>query len=164
MKRKVIVIVIVALLLLGMVGAVFMFRANFPEVFLPAAERYESEAFMRSAAETHLAVGSVSAMVNDRLTTRAQKCSGISTVWYADHTEAAQVEVHITLTVESGRAKVVYVAQTGELTVLAEASGETVTYSGALPVSSGKDRIRLVTDGAAYTLEIEADVGRLVAP
>lgn len=95
----------------------------------------------------------------------AEKLEGMDTIWKYDAEEMTEVKITYSLTVTSGKAKLVYVDPDGTVSTLLECSaGEDVGQSEAetLKVKEGENRIRLVgAEGTGLEYEFTADKGEV---
>lgn len=95
----------------------------------------------------------------------AEKLEGMDTIWKYDAEEMTEVKITYSLTVTSGKAKLVYVDSDGTVSTLLECSaGEDVGQSEAetLKVKEGENRIRLVgAEGTGLEYEFTADKGEV---
>ncbi len=124
---------------------------------------YENEFAIREGRGGVSKLLTMNSIRNNRLSSRSQRVTGIFDVWYCNALSAREITFTGVLNASSGRAKLVFVPEEGELVTLAESAGTEVTLAETLS-ASGLAEIRLVCDGAAYTLELEASDGQLTIP
>lgn len=95
----------------------------------------------------------------------AEKLEGMDTIWKYDADELTEVNISFSLTVTSGKAKLVYVDPDGTVSTLLECStGENAgqSESETLKVKEGENRIRLVgAEGTGLEYEFTADKGEV---
>lgn len=97
----------------------------------------------------------------------AEKLEGMDTIWELDAEEPEEVNISYSLTVTSGKAKLVYVDPEGTVSTLLECSaGEDAGQSASeiIEVREGENRIRLVgAEGTGLEYEFTADKGDVEA-
>ena len=100
-----------------------------------------------------------------RIIGSAEKLEGMDTIWEFDADEAEEVNISYSLTVTSGKAKLVYVSPDETVTTLVEciADGENEqSASEFIEVEKGENRIRLVgAEGTSLEYEFTADTGEV---
>ena len=100
-----------------------------------------------------------------RIIGSAEKLEGMDTIWEFDADEAEEVNISYSLTVTSGKAKLVYVSPDGIVSTLAECiAGEESekSASDSIEAKAGENRIRLVgAEGTTLEYEFTADAGEV---
>ena len=100
-----------------------------------------------------------------RIIGSAEKLEGMDTIWEFDADEAEEVNISYSLTVTSGKAKLVYVSPGGIVSTLAECiAGEESekSASDSIEARAGENRIRLVgAEGTSLEYEFTADAGEV---
>ena len=95
----------------------------------------------------------------------AEKLEGMDTIWELDTDEEKEVNISYSLTVTSGKAKLIYVSSDRTVTTLTECiageeNGKSATET--IKAETGENRIRLVgAEGTSLEYEFTADIGEV---
>ena len=129
------------------------------------ARVYDNEKALAGDANSYNLVNYSSNHSDQTVSGSAEKLEGMDIIWEFDADETEEVNISYSLTVTSGRAKLVYVSPDRTVTTLVEciADGKNEqSASETIEVEEGENRIRLVgAEGTSLEYEFTADAGEV---
>lgn len=129
------------------------------------ARVYDNDRALAGDANSYNLTNYSSAQSDNTVSGTAEKLEGMDTIWEFDADEAGEVNISYSLTVESGKAKLVCVDPDGTVTTLVECiagEGSEQSASDSIQVEAGENRIRLVgAEGTSLEYEFTADAGEV---
>ncbi len=158
MKRSFIILALVLAAVLA-IGAIVVAVSAYRDGDFAAL--YDDGRAIRESGGGTLRMGGISTMHNGVMKSRVKLASGIFDVWRCSSAQTVRIEINLEVT--KGRAKLVWCEEGRALFTLIECAGEALTYAATLTANAPAE-IRLVCDGAAYSLEMTADAGVLTTP
>ena len=129
------------------------------------ARVYDNERALSGEANSYNLTNYSGAQSDHTVSGSAEKLEGMDTIWEFDADETEEVNISYSLTVTSGKAKLVYVSPDGIVSTLAECiAGEESekSASDSIEARAGENRIRLVgAEGTSLEYEFTADAGEV---
>ena len=127
----------------------------------PAAELYDNESAITSDSNTYNLDGITQQVVDDTYEVTVEKMEGMDTVWSFDSDYEDEITVSYSVSLQSGRLKLVLISPDGTLTTLVECSPD-MGRNGEETISiiPGENRIKIVTaEDTEFTLDLSIPEG-----
>lgn len=112
-----------------------------------AERQYDSNAKIAESEDHYAKSGSVLNRYDDRVDMTVEKFDGRQTVWSKEYSENQDVEIELTLTLVSGKVKLVHIDDDGNVSTIVECTSDsgieqTTTYT--VSMKDGRNRLKIV--------------------
>lgn len=112
-----------------------------------AERQYDSNAKIAESEDRYAKSGSVLNRYDDRVDMTVEKFDGRQTVWSKEYSENQDVEIELTLTLVSGKVKLVHIDDDGNVSTIVECTSDSgieqkTTYT--VSMKDGRNRLKIV--------------------
>lgn len=127
----------------------------------PAAALYDNESAIVSESNTYNLDGVTQQIVDDTYEVTAENMEGMDTVWTFEAEYEAEISVSYSISLQSGKLKLVLIAPDGMMTTLAECSPDMgLNGEEVIAVSPGENRIKVVAgEKTGFTMDLSIAEG-----
>jgi len=124
---------------------------------------YDDDAKLADTGNSNSMVGLVSSRVGNGLSAKVSSFKGSRTIWTCEADDGDELSVAYSLSVESGRAKLVLITPDDEVVVLVECADDVLSVQAqaqTISLQPGLNRIKIVCDDAkSVVLTFATDIG-----
>lgn len=112
-----------------------------------AERQYDSNAKIAESEDRYAKSGSVTNRYDDRVDLTVEKFDGRQTVWSKEYSENQDVEIEFSLTIISGKVKLVHIDDDGNVSTIVECTSDSIvdqTTEYTVSMKEGSNRLKIV--------------------